>query len=214
MSSISRAREMDPALEDVHMNVETPADRARSATPAAGLHTARSRNDQVATDLRLYARRSALELVAAIDRSRLALCRRAREHAATLMPGLHAPAARAGGDAGPPPAGVRRDAGARSRAVASTPRGAPPNRRSARARWRARGCRSIARRPPRRSVSAAARRTTAWTPSRIATSRPRSRSRARCRASTCRASARSWCCGRRPSSASCASAKATARAAR
>jgi argininosuccinate lyase len=55
--------------------------------PGRRLHTARSRNDQVATDLRLYARRAALELVAAIDRGRLALCRRAREHASTLLPG-------------------------------------------------------------------------------------------------------------------------------
>jgi argininosuccinate lyase len=77
---------MDPALEDVHMNVET---RLIELVGDAGrrLHTARSRNDQVATDMRLYARRSALELVAQIDRSRVALVRRAREHAATLMPG-------------------------------------------------------------------------------------------------------------------------------
>src|SRR5678815_3127100 len=82
----SHAREMDPALEDVHMNVET---RLIELIGDAGrrLHTARSRNDQVATDMRLYARRSALELVGLIDRSRLALVRRAREHAATLMPG-------------------------------------------------------------------------------------------------------------------------------
>jgi argininosuccinate lyase len=82
----SGARAMDPALEDVHMNVET---RLIELIGDAGrrLHTARSRNDQVATDMRLYARRSALELVAQIDRSRLALCRRAREHAATLIPG-------------------------------------------------------------------------------------------------------------------------------
>jgi argininosuccinate lyase len=82
----SGARVMDPALEDVHMNVET---RLIELVGDAGrrLHTARSRNDQVATDMRLYARRSALELVREIDRSRLALCRRAREHAATLMPG-------------------------------------------------------------------------------------------------------------------------------
>ncbi len=55
--------------------------------PARRLHTARSRNDQVATDLRLYARRAALEIVAAIDLARLALCRQARAHAATLLPG-------------------------------------------------------------------------------------------------------------------------------
>jgi argininosuccinate lyase len=80
------ARTLDPALEDIHMNVES---RLIELIGEAGrrLHTARSRNDQVATDLRLYARRSALEIVAAIDRARVALCRRAREHAATLLPG-------------------------------------------------------------------------------------------------------------------------------
>src|SRR3954465_11956469 len=82
----SGARQLDPALEDIHMNVESRLTEL-IGEPGRRLHTARSRNDQVATDLRLYARRSALELVAAIDRSRLALVRRAREHAATLMPG-------------------------------------------------------------------------------------------------------------------------------
>jgi argininosuccinate lyase len=79
-------RRLDPALEDIHMNVES---RLIELIGEAGrrLHTARSRNDQVATDLRLYARRAALELVGGIDRSRLALVRRAREHVATLMPG-------------------------------------------------------------------------------------------------------------------------------
>jgi argininosuccinate lyase len=51
------------------------------------LHTARSRNDQVATDMRLYALAAAGEMVAGIDRARVVLCRRAREHAATLLPG-------------------------------------------------------------------------------------------------------------------------------
>jgi argininosuccinate lyase len=79
-------RKMDAALEDVHMNVESRLTEL-VGEPARRLHTARSRNDQVATDLRLYARRSAVDLVAAIDRGRLALLRRAREHADTLLPG-------------------------------------------------------------------------------------------------------------------------------
>src|SRR5579863_9132332 len=79
-------RQLDAALEDVHMNVESRLTEL-VGEPARRLHTARSRNDQVATDLRLYARRSAIELVAAIDRTRLALARRAREHAGTLLPG-------------------------------------------------------------------------------------------------------------------------------
>src|SRR5262245_25257890 len=80
---ISHERELDPALEDIHMNVESRLTEL-IGEPGRRLHTARSRNDQVATDMRLYARRSAVELVALIDQSRLALCRRAREHAATL----------------------------------------------------------------------------------------------------------------------------------
>jgi argininosuccinate lyase len=80
------ARTMDPALEDVHMNVESRLTEL-IGEPGRRLHTARSRNDQVATDLRLYALRAATELVAAIDKARAALCRRAREHAATLIPG-------------------------------------------------------------------------------------------------------------------------------
>jgi argininosuccinate lyase len=79
-------RKMDAALEDVHMNVEARLIEL-VGEPARRLHTARSRNDQVATDLRLYARRSAIDLVVAIDRTRLALARRAREHADTLLPG-------------------------------------------------------------------------------------------------------------------------------
>jgi argininosuccinate lyase len=82
----SGARQLDPALEDIHMNVET---RLIELIGEAGrrLHTARSRNDQVATDLKLYARRAAIEIVAGIDRARLELCRQARAHAATLLPG-------------------------------------------------------------------------------------------------------------------------------
>jgi len=79
-------REMDAALEDVHMNVESHL-TALIGEPGRRLHTARSRNDQVATDLRLYARAAATELVVAIDRTRLALARRAKEHAETLLPG-------------------------------------------------------------------------------------------------------------------------------
>src|SRR5678816_4748219 len=67
---ISHERELDPALEDIHMNVESRLIEL-IGEPGRRLHTARSRNDQVATDLRLYARRAALELVAAIDRARV-----------------------------------------------------------------------------------------------------------------------------------------------
>jgi argininosuccinate lyase len=82
----SGARTLDPAMEDVHMNVETRLTEL-IGEPGRRLHTARSRNDQVATDLRLYALRASAELITAADKARAALCRRAREHAATLIPG-------------------------------------------------------------------------------------------------------------------------------
>jgi argininosuccinate lyase len=76
----------DEALEDVHMNVEA---RLIDDIGDAGrrLHTARSRNDQVATDLRLYARAAATRIIAAIDELRRALLVQARAHIDTLMPG-------------------------------------------------------------------------------------------------------------------------------
>ncbi|MBA3451836.1 MAG: argininosuccinate lyase [Deltaproteobacteria bacterium] len=76
----------DAALEDVHMNVEA---RLIEDIGDAGrrLHTGRSRNDQVATDLRLYARAAAAQIVTAIDDLRRAFLAQARAHVDTLMPG-------------------------------------------------------------------------------------------------------------------------------
>jgi len=76
----------DEALEDVHMNVEA---RLIDEIGDAGrrLHTGRSRNDQVATDLRLYARAAARRLLDGIRALRRALLAQARAHVDTLMPG-------------------------------------------------------------------------------------------------------------------------------
>ncbi len=76
----------DEALEDVHMNVEA---RLIEEIGDAGrrLHTGRSRNDQVATDLRLYAKAAAGRLTASIDSLRRALLDQARAHVDSLMPG-------------------------------------------------------------------------------------------------------------------------------
>jgi argininosuccinate lyase len=76
----------DEALEDVHMNVEA---RLVDEIGDAGrrLHTARSRNDQVATDLRLYARDAAARIRDAIRELRRALLAQARAHVDTLVPG-------------------------------------------------------------------------------------------------------------------------------
>ncbi len=75
------------ALEDIHMNVESRL--AEMIGPAAGrLHTARSRNDQVATDFRLYVRDTLDEIDAALASYQHALASRALEHAGTVMPGF------------------------------------------------------------------------------------------------------------------------------
>ncbi|MFZ5833776.1 MAG: argininosuccinate lyase [Pseudomonadota bacterium] len=75
------------ALEDIHMNIE--ARLAELIGPAAGrLHTARSRNDQVAVDFRLWVRDAMDHLEAALRDLQRALLARAGEHADTLMPGF------------------------------------------------------------------------------------------------------------------------------
>lgn len=77
---------LDPQLEDVHMNVEH---RLTELVGDAGarLHTARSRNDQVATDLRLYARDQAQKIRRAVAALQRALVAQARAHVDTLVPG-------------------------------------------------------------------------------------------------------------------------------
>jgi argininosuccinate lyase len=75
------------ALEDIHMNVESRL--SELIGPAAGrLHTARSRNDQVATDFRLYVRDTIDAIDAALAAFQHALATRALEHAGTVMPGF------------------------------------------------------------------------------------------------------------------------------
>ncbi len=77
----------DAALEDIHMHVEHRL--GELIGPAAGrLHTARSRNDQVATDFKLFVRDCIDQSIAGIDALEDALLTRADEHAATVMPGF------------------------------------------------------------------------------------------------------------------------------
>jgi argininosuccinate lyase len=72
--------------EDVHMNVE--AALHERIGPAAGrLHTARSRNDQVALDVRLWLRRRSLDLLDGLSSLRAALLAVAARHVETLLPG-------------------------------------------------------------------------------------------------------------------------------
>jgi argininosuccinate lyase len=79
--------ELKRALEDIHMNVESRL--AELIGPAAGrLHTARSRNDQVATDFRLWIRAAVDTVDAALAQYQQALAEKALAHAATVMPGF------------------------------------------------------------------------------------------------------------------------------
>jgi argininosuccinate lyase len=77
----------DRGLEDIHMNVESRLTKLIGAS-AGRLHTARSRNDQVATDFRLWVRDMIDALDAELAAYQRALAERALEHAATVMPGL------------------------------------------------------------------------------------------------------------------------------
>jgi len=75
------------ALEDVHMNVESRL-KELVGEPAGRLHTARSRNDQVATDFRLYVRGQLDAFDEALAKLQMALATKARSEADTVMPGF------------------------------------------------------------------------------------------------------------------------------
>jgi argininosuccinate lyase len=77
----------DAALEDIHMNVEARL-KTLIGEPAGRLHTARSRNDQVATDFRLWVRDALDRLDAGLAALQRALLDQAERHAATVMPGF------------------------------------------------------------------------------------------------------------------------------
>ena len=75
------------ALEDIHMNVEQRL-KDIIGEPAGRLHTARSRNDQIATDFRLYIRDTVDHLDGQLKDLQLALAEKAAVHAKTIMPGF------------------------------------------------------------------------------------------------------------------------------
>ena len=74
------------SLEDIHMNIEARL-KELIGEPAARLHTARSRNDQVATDFRLWVRGACEDASAGLKLLQEALVDKAEAHAATIMPG-------------------------------------------------------------------------------------------------------------------------------
>ena len=83
----SGTAEFHDSLEDIHMNIEHLL-REKIGPVAGKLHTARSRNDQVVTDVRLWLRHEIDALDESIKDLQAALLTRAKEHAATIMPGF------------------------------------------------------------------------------------------------------------------------------
>src|SRR5512141_2606847 len=79
--------EWDPALEDVHMNLEAALGRKVGAV-AGRLHTGRSRNDQVATDIRLWLRRTIDRLDGAVVEMERALVGLADREGDAILPGV------------------------------------------------------------------------------------------------------------------------------
>ena len=73
-------------LEDIHMNIETRLAEL-IGDPAKRLHTGRSRNDQVATDLRLWLRDAVADIDHILAGLQAALLNQAEDHAETVMPG-------------------------------------------------------------------------------------------------------------------------------
>ena len=88
LSEVDEGRfEFSTALEDIHMNVEARL-KEIIGDPAGRLHTARSRNDQVATDFRLWVREQCDATMAGIDALMRALVAQAEAGADWVMPGF------------------------------------------------------------------------------------------------------------------------------
>lgn len=76
----------DPAAEDIHMFIEQEL-TGRIGDAGKRLHTARSRNDQVALDIRLHLRGATVEIARAVGELIAVLCDRAEEHKEIILPG-------------------------------------------------------------------------------------------------------------------------------
>ncbi|MEN6626456.1 MAG: argininosuccinate lyase [Candidatus Sumerlaeia bacterium] len=79
---------LDPRLEDVHINIERAVAAIAGEDVAGVMHTARSRNDQSATDVRLWLRDRLLGRIEALAEVVGALAAFAKRHAATVAPGF------------------------------------------------------------------------------------------------------------------------------
>ncbi len=80
--------QFDDSLEDIHMHIESRLIEI-SGPAAQKLHTARSRNDQVAVDLRMYLRHETSHIIERLYLLRKVVAALAKKHQDTIMPGLH-----------------------------------------------------------------------------------------------------------------------------
>ena len=126
--------QMDERLEDVHMNVEARLTQIVGAA-AGRLHTARSRNDQVVTDLRLWLKEAIAESIASLHDLQIALVELAAENRRVVLPGYTHLQRAQPVLAGAPPAGLLRDVRARHRAHGRLLRALPTCCRWAAAPW-------------------------------------------------------------------------------
>ncbi len=78
--------EIDDKAEDIHMFIEAELTK-RCGDAGKRLHTARSRNDQVALDFRMYAMDTCEEIIGLLQQFIEVLCHKASEHTHTIMPG-------------------------------------------------------------------------------------------------------------------------------
>ena len=78
--------EFDPSAEDIHMNVEKLL-FVKIGEPAGRLHTARSRNDQVATDIRLFMKSEIMRAAGLIEALQAAIIDQAEANAEVILPG-------------------------------------------------------------------------------------------------------------------------------
>ncbi len=80
--------EIPPDAEDVHMAIEREVTRLAGPDSGGWLHTGRSRNDQAATDIRLWMRRRSIEMQRRLAALGGALCHHAERHLETVCPGF------------------------------------------------------------------------------------------------------------------------------
>ena len=78
---------LDPSKEDVHSNIESLLIQKTGIESGGKVHTGRSRNDQIALDMRLYLRDQVLGFIEGLIHLIETLCRKADEHRLTVMPG-------------------------------------------------------------------------------------------------------------------------------